>query len=353
MTSYRTRMGDGRAVELTADELRADIEAGTLDAADRGQIPPLAEDDQAFLLEIFTAPWRVLGVQAGNEVVLTDDGSANALYGAQSSSGAGVPVSREQAIRVYERGFCFDTMEVGHPDYSFKPVKPIVAMEQQTVESVLQSTIIPIYYGAMPNLALYYAPDGPFGNPADLMPQGKIKEARVAQEEAAEYCRRDMVFVSRKMAEMGADGINFDTTASAGDAEFLATLEAIEEVARTTDLSIEVGMAAEFVLGMHGQLEYRDTRLAGLYPHQQVKVVEAAGAHVFGPVVNTNTRRSSPWNISRAVTFTRACSEAASIPIHANVGNGVGGVPMFETPPIDVVTRASVAMVEIARVDGL
>jgi dimethylamine--corrinoid protein Co-methyltransferase len=31
----------------------------------------------------------------------------------------------------------------------------------------------------------------------------------------------------------------------------------------------------------------------------------------------------------------------------------VGGVPMFETPPIDIVTRASVAMVEIARVDGL
>ena len=32
---------------------------------------------------------------------------------------------------------------------------------------------------------------------------------------------------------------------------------------------------------------------------------------------------------------------------------GVGGVPMFEMPPVDVLTRASVAMVEIARVDGL
>jgi dimethylamine--corrinoid protein Co-methyltransferase len=82
-------------------------------------------------------------------------------------------------------------------------------------------------------------------------------------------------------------------------------------------------------------------------------VVEAAGAHVFGPVINTNTRRSAAWNISRAVTYTKACCEVATIPVHANVGNGVGGVPMFETPPIDIVTRASVAMVEIARVDGL
>jgi hypothetical protein len=32
---------------------------------------------------------------------------------------------------------------------------------------------------------------------------------------------------------------------------------------------------------------------------------------------------------------------------------GVGGVPMFEVPPADVLTRASAAMVEIGRVDGL
>lgn len=353
MTRYRTRMGDGRLVEMTADELKADIEAGTLDAADRGEIPAIGADEQGFIFELMTSRHRIVGVDPGHEVVLTDDGSVNALYGAQSSSGTGVPISRESAIKVYERAFGMDTMEVGHEDYSFKPVKPLIPMEQQTMENVLLGTIIPMYYGAMPNLALYYAPDGPYGNPADLMPAGKIAEAREAQELAAEVCRRDMVYVTKKMAEAGADGINFDTTASAGDAEFLATLQAVEEVAATTDLSIEVGMASEFVLGMHGKLAYQDTRLAGLYPHEQVKLVEAAGAHVFGPVVNTNTRHSAAWNISRAVTFTRACSEAATIPVHANVGNGVGGVPMFETPPIDIVTRASVAMVEIARVDGL
>jgi dimethylamine--corrinoid protein Co-methyltransferase len=155
------------------------------------------------------------------------------------------------------------------------------------------------------------------------------------------------------MAEVGADAINFDTTASAGDVEFLATLQAVEEVAAAGDLAIEVGMAAEFVLGMHGGVTYDGVRLAGLYPHDQVKLVQKAGAHVFGPVVNTNTRRSVPWNIARAVTFVRATSEAATIPVHANVGMGVGGVPMTEIVPLDAVVRASVAMVEFGRVDGL
>ena len=224
MTSYRMRMGDGMAVEMTADEIRRDVAAGTEDAADRGRIAPLSVDEQEHLFDLLTRPGRLVGVRPGDEVVLSDDGCVNALYGAQSSSGVGVPVSREMGIRIYERAFGFDTMELGHVDYSFKPVKPIIAMEQQAMESVLHATIVPMFYGAMPNLALYARPDGPFGNPADLLPAGKITEAQEAQLEAAEFCRRDMVYVARKMAEVGADAINFDTTASAGDVEFLATL---------------------------------------------------------------------------------------------------------------------------------
>ncbi len=53
------------------------------------------------------------------------------------------------------------------------------------------------------------------------------------------------------------------------------------------------------------------------------------------------------------MTFVKACTEEATIPIHPNVGNGVGGVPMFEVSPIDMVTRASAAMIEIGRADGL
>lgn len=353
MSTIRTRMGDGYAVELSAEEVKADLVAGSADAVKRGKVPPLEDAEVDWLFDLFAHPSRIMGVEPGHEVVLTKDGSVNSLYSAQLSSGVGLPLAREQAFRVFERAFGFDTMEIGHPDYSFKPVKPIVALEATGVEQALLTTIIPVFYGAMPNFGLYARPDGPFPNPADLLPRGKIEEAREAQMEMAEACLEDMLYVSHVMDDMGADGINFDTTASAGDAEFLATLQAVEELAATTDMAIEVGMAAEFVLGFHGEVEYKGHRLAGLWPHQQVKVVEEAGAHLFGPVVNTNSGKSVPWNVARACTIVKECSRVATIPIHANVGMGVGGVPMFEVPPSDCLTRASAAMVEIGRVDGL
>jgi dimethylamine--corrinoid protein Co-methyltransferase len=104
---------------------------------------------------------------------------------------------------------------------------------------------------------------------------------------------------------------------------------------------------------MHGQLEYDGTTLAGLWPHQQAPLVAKAGANVFGPVCNTNTSKSSAWNLGRSVTFMKAAVEASTIPCHVDMGMGVGGIPMLETPPIDAVTRASKAMVEIAGVDGI
>ncbi len=226
-------------------------------------------------------------------------------------------------------------------------------MEQQEYENALLSTIIPVFYGAMPNLGLYYSPDGPFGNPSDLLPMGKIKEALEAQEKAVEHATRDMVYVSEQLASIGCDGINFDTTGAAGDPDFKATLHAIEHLKKSTNLAVQVGMAGEFVLGMHGDLEYDGQRLAGLYCHKQVKLVEKAGGDIFGPVVNTKPSKTMAWNLARAVTFVKACVEESTIPIHVNMGMGVGGSPVFETPPMDSVSRASKAMVEIAKVDGL
>lgn len=353
MKKYLTRMGDGERVEMTSDEFVRDFELGTKDAADRGKISPLTKDDLGYLLEIFTNPNKIVSVEPGNEVPLTHDIGTLRLMGDQGNSGVGIPLSRVQGIQVHERAFAADTMELGHIDYSFKPVKPVIAMEQQEMENALLSTIIPLFYGAMPNMGTYYRPDGPFGNPSDLLPMGKIQEAREAQEEAISHATRDMIYICEKMSAAGCDGINFDTTGAAGDADMKATLEAVEYLKKNTDLAIEVGMAGEFVLGIHGGLEYDGQRLAGLYPHQQVKLVEKAGADIFGPVVNTNTSKSMAWNLARAVTFIKACVAAATIPIHVNMGMGVGGSPVFETPPVDSVTRASKAMVEIAKVDGL
>ena len=353
MSNVWTRMGDGQAVVMTSDELRKDIIEASEDAADKGKVPILEDNEIDKMMEIFTAPWRVIGVEPGHEVPLTKDETACTLISSQLSSGSHLPISREAAVEIFERVFAFDTMELGWIDYSFKQAKPMVSLDQVSIERLLATTVFPILYGAMPNMGLYYTPDGPFTNPADLLGMMKVEEAREMQMKASELCEEDMIFVCKRMAEIGADGIDFDTTASAGDADFLAVLKTVEELKKTTNLGIEVGMSGEFILGMHGEVEYKGTKLAGLWPHQQLKVVEQAGADMFGPVVNTKTNKSAAWNVARAVTIVKEVCKQATIPIHANVGMGVGGTPMFETPPVDALSRASVAMVEIAKVDGL
>ena len=160
---------------------------------------------------------------------MTKDGGTNTLISSRLSSGIAAPIGRETAVRLFERAFAFDSMEVGHIDYSVKPSKFIVSVEQEHMELLQHTTIFPLFYGFMPNLGLYYRPDGQFENPSDLLPLGKIDEARRTQEEALEACHDDVVWQSRMFAETGADGINYDTVASTGDAEFLATLRATED----------------------------------------------------------------------------------------------------------------------------
>jgi dimethylamine--corrinoid protein Co-methyltransferase len=342
------RMGDGSVTELSESELRRDLEEGSRHAAERAKILPLSEDDLRRLLELYKCPDKSVGVERGKEVILSYDS------GTTKFNRVNVSVSKLQSLQIYERMLGADTMEMGHMDYSYKPAKNIMWIEQPVFEQALLVTIPPLFYGAMPNLGLYTQPDGPCSNPMELLPQGKISEARAAQEEMVEHAVRDMVYVGSLMYESGADGINFDTTAAAGDADFLATLRVVEILKKKyPQMCIEMGMSGEFILGMHGELTYEGVSLAGLYPHKQVELAEKAGVTIFGPAINTNTGKSCPWNVARAATFTKACVENANIPIHANVGMGVGGVPVTETPPVDSVSRASKAMVEIGRLDGL
>ncbi len=348
MEKIRTRLGDGSFIELTEGELRKDLEEGTKDAAAAGEIDPLTQDELNHLSDIFATRAKFTSVEMGREIVLSYDA------GTLKIRRVGLSTGRIHALQIYEKLLGADTMELAHVDYSFKPVKTIVGNEQPVLEQALLVTTAPLFYGAMPNLGYYTQPDGPAPNPAELLPMGKISEARAAHEQTVELAVKDMVYVGSAMYESGADGINFDTTGAAGDPDFLATLRACEILKnKYPNMCIEVGMAGEFILGMHGELAYQDVRLAGLYPHQQVKLAEKAGVTIFGPVVNTNTSKSSPWNIARAVTFMKACGEASQIPIHVNMGMGVGAVPVIDHPPIDVVSRASKAMVEIVRLDGL
>ncbi len=349
-----TRMGDGERVSLSSEQVRENLSAGTRDAAERAGIPELTSEELDRLFEIFLEPGRVVSVSPGEEVIMTDDGGAMLFWLEQADGGVGVPMSRLQAVLAYERGCVADTASLGHQDYSYKAVKPLISYEMQEYYTASLMATIPLFYGSQPNLGLYFRPDGPYRNPGDLLPEGRIKEARETQEEAAEHLRRDMVYIGKKLYEVGCEGINFDTAASAGDADFLATLEAVAELKEVCPLmAVEVGMSGEFILGMHGELIFDGKQLAGMYPHEQVKVVEAAGADIFGPAINVNTTRSTPWNLARAVTFVKETVRVAKIPVHVNAGMGVGGVPMFEIPPIDCVTRASKALVQIGKADGL
>lgn len=349
-----TRMGDGVRVVLSAEQVKEDILTGTQDAADRGKIPELNPDELEQLFEIFADTNRVVAVERGKEVITTDDGASMTLIGDQADGGIGLPMSYLQAILAYERVCCADTAGIGHTDYSCKPVKPIINYEKQKYYSLNQVTTIPLIYGTQPNLGQYFQPDGAFPNPSELLPAGKINEARESQEEAAEQLRNDLVFVAGNLYEVGCDGFNFDTAASSGDADFLATLEAIQELKEIAPkMAIELGMSSEFVLGMHGEITFDGVRLAGLYPHDQVKLAEKVGVDIFGPAINVKASKSTPWNLARAVTFVKETVKVANIPVHPNVGMGVCGLPMFESPPIDCTTRAAKALVEIGKADGL
>jgi len=349
-----TRMGDGERISMPIQEVKEELLIGTQDAAKKAEIPELNQEDLDQLFEILAEPGRIVSVPPGDEVVMTDDGCAMIYCSGPADGGAALPISRQNSVLAYERGFAADTVSIGHEDYSFKPVKALIDYEMQAYYTTSLATTVPLFYGSQPNLGLYFQPDGPHPNPADLLPKGKIEESKQAQEDAAEQLREDMVFVGTKLAKVGCEGIDFDTAASAGDADFYATLMAVAELKKKfPTMSIEVGMSGEFILGMHGSLAFEGKRLAGMYPHEQAEVLAAAGADIFGPAINVNTSKSIAWNLARAVTMVKHTSEASKLPVHPNVGMGVCGVPMFLVTPIDCVTRASKALVLIGKADGL
>ena len=349
MEKILTRMGDGSRVEMTAAEIQQDLEAGAQDAAERANVPSLTDDEIKYLLDLYKCKDRVVGVEEGKECCLTYDNMTSKIKRAH------IPISKIQQLLLFERGLGADTLELAHIDYSFKQCKHVVQYEKPNMEQAVLQTIAPIFYGSMPNLGLYSVPDGPVANPGDMLPLGKIEESKEAFEQMAEYAIKDMVYVGSELYEKaGADGINFDTTAAAGDAEFYAALKAAEILHdKYPDMGIEMGMSGEFILGMHSEIEYNGVRLAGLYPQDQVKLAEQAGVTIFGPAINISTNESLPWNLARSIVYTKACSEVAEIPVHANLGMGVGGVPLTLTPPLDALSRASKAHVELCRLDGL
>jgi dimethylamine--corrinoid protein Co-methyltransferase len=261
--------------------------------------------------------------------------------------------NRVSDLQAYEALLGVDIVELWQIDYSYKAVKTNVAHEGQSMKIAQMLCTNPVQYGAMPDLGRYSKPDGPIDNWSELLPQGKIDEAREAQEQAQEMLVGDIMFVADHMVEAGTDGIDMDTTGAAGDADFRAALTACRKLReRYPWLGIEIGMAAEFVLGMHGRLEFDGEILAGMWPKDQLRMAQQAGASIYGPAVNVNTGKSAAWNVARAITMIKPAAEIAEIPVHVNVGMGVGGVPTCVYPPADATSRASKAFVDILKIDG-
>ena len=338
-----TRLGDGSLAELTRAEIEADLHAGSETAAKRAKVAPLVQDEIDHLLAIFTSPAKFSAVDYGDEVVLSFDGSGN--------SDIGAPILEQL---VYQNHHGADMIELWHHDYSYKAVRTVLSFQTQMLKDAQQQTVIPLNYGAMPDLGRYSQPDGPIPNWSELMPLGRIAEAREAQLEAAEHLEKDMWCVAEAMIAAGVDGLDFDTAGAAGDADLLATLRTVRRVRDTyPDVGVEIGQAAELVLGMHGELEYEGTRLAGQWPLGQLRACEAAGATIFGPAINVNTTKSLAWNTARACALLKPVTAEAAIPVHVNAGMGVGGVPMTPYPPVDATSRASRALVDICKIDGL
>lgn len=349
MSEYFTRMGDGEGVWMSKEQIREEVLSGMEDAVVKGKSQPMSGNDVDYLVEILTMPEKNVSVERGYEGITTFD--AGTLKMAIRS---GLPIDPATALLIHERALCSDTMELCNTDYSYKQLKNIVYEEAMAMERAQMNCIMPIFYGAMPNMGLYTKPDGPVDNWSELLPQGKVLEAMEAQEKAAELCTGDMVYIGSILAESGACGIQFDTAGASGDADLLAALQASKILSRKyPDLSITMGMANEFTLGMHGRLKFEGERLAGQYPAKQVQTVAAAGVHSYGPVVNTNSSKSFAWNLSRSLTYVQEATRVATIPVLPNVGMGVGGIPLTTTCPTDCASRSSKAMLEIGKADGL
>ena len=192
MTKIYTRLGDGWATELTEAELMQDIVDGTQAAAENARIDSLSSEEVDHLFDICKSGDRRTSVERGFEIVTTYDGPTIEIRH------AGIIANRQQALQIFERCFGADTMEFSHVDYSYKPSKSVVHEDLPVFEQSQMLMVIPLFYGAMPNLGLYTYPDGPMPNPGDLLPLGKIKEAQESYEAAIEMAVMTWSIVHRR-----------------------------------------------------------------------------------------------------------------------------------------------------------
>ena len=147
MSKIFSRLGDGFATFLTEGELRKNLEEGTQDASERGNIPALTGDEIEHLYDICKGIHKISGVQKGCEVIMTYDGGTNKI------PRLGVNTGRLQTLQIYERCFGADTTELSDPDYTFRQVKPTLRDDIPMMEQAQLLMVVPVFYGRCRTLA--------------------------------------------------------------------------------------------------------------------------------------------------------------------------------------------------------
>ena len=275
-----TRMGDGSRIEMTPSEIRADVEDGVAAAVKRAKVPPLTADEIDHLVDIFTSTARFASVDVGDEVILSSDGTC--------SIGAGSTVEN---LLIYQNSLGADILELGAADYSYKAVKTIVTTEAQRMQdgAAQHRRAAPVRRDARPRVATR--------SPTARSPTGRsccrsARSTRRGRRRKRRSSWRSTTCCSSATISGRPAPTAWTSTPPAprGDADLLATLRVVETLReRYPDIGLQVGMASEMVLGMHGELEYKGRRLAGMWPHEQVRWPRRPGRRSSDPR-STSTR---------------------------------------------------------------
>ena len=97
MEDYVTRMGDGRRVRMTKEQIMSDIVAGMADGADAACVPELSQDEMDRICEIVCDKSKITSIEPGREVCLSKDAGAIDGSDAQSTTGLDANALRLEA----------------------------------------------------------------------------------------------------------------------------------------------------------------------------------------------------------------------------------------------------------------
>lgn len=122
---FRTRMGDGSIIYLTAEEIWLDINDGIADAVKRGKVKSLSDENKKRIFEIVTLEGNMVGVEPEDAVVTTSDGGCIKLH-----LQCEIPIDRSTGAMISERVICADSVDIGLQDYNYKTVKGIAKEKQ-------------------------------------------------------------------------------------------------------------------------------------------------------------------------------------------------------------------------------